>query len=131
MSHAGHCLCGAVQFEVSRSYLAGFNCYCGMCRRAHGGAYSTHVPMRRDQFRLLTGNLTTYASSENGRREFCSECGAHVLVHGQTGDDSVAVPAGLFDAGTEITIAAHIFVQDKVSWHTIQDDLPQHEGWPG
>jgi hypothetical protein len=130
MLHAGGCLCGSVSFEVDRSYLSAVNCYCGMCRRAHGGAYSTHVPMRRDQFKLVSGELETFASSSEGIREFCRRCGAHVLVHGQTSDNSIAVPAGLFAKDTPVSTTAHIFVKDKVAWHTINDDLPQHEAWP-
>lgn len=130
MSFSGACLCGAVSFEVTRSHLAAVHCYCGMCRRAHGGAFSTHVPMREDQFNMHSGSLETYASSLEGRREFCPECGTHVLVHGQTADRSVAVPAGLFAPGTPIEVTSHIFVQDKVAWYQIRDDLPQFEGWP-
>lgn len=130
MAFKGSCLCGAVNFEVSRSHLSAVNCYCGMCRRAHGGPFSIHVAMRREQFRLLSGTLQTFESSDQGRREFCPGCGAHVLVHGQTGDDSVAVPAGLFDGDTPIQVTSHIFVKDKVPWFEISDELPQYAGWP-
>lgn len=130
MTHTGGCLCGSIRFKVSRSHLAGFNCYCGMCRRAHGGAFSTHVPMRPDQFALEQGQLEEFASSADGVRAFCPTCGAHVKVHGQTADGSIAIPAGLFDPGTPIEIAGHIFVKDKVSWHSIVDDLPQYAAWP-
>lgn len=130
MPFTGGCLCGSIRFRVTRSHLSGFNCYCQMCRRAHGGAYSTHVPMRPDQFCLDKGQLKVFASSARGFREFCCDCGAHVKVHGQTEDGSVAIPAGLFDSGTPIAIAGHIFVKDKVPWHAIMDDLPQYTGWP-
>ena len=130
MSFTGECLCGEVSFEVTRSHLTAVHCYCEMCRRVHGGAFSTHVPMRRDQFNLRTGSLEILKSSAEGRREFCPECGTHVLVHGQTADSSVAVPAGLLEPGTPIEATAHIFVQDKVAWHQIRDELPQFDRWP-
>ena len=126
----GGCLCGAARFEVSRSHLGAVNCYCAMCRKAHGGAFSTHVPMRREQFRLLRGTLEAYESSAFGRREFCSHCGTHVLVHGQTADGSVAVPAGTLDGDPPIQVTSHIFVKDKVTWYSIADDLPRFDGWP-
>ena len=130
MSFAGGCLCGAVRFSVSRSHLAGVHCYCDMCRKAHGGAFSTHVTMRRDQFALTRGTLKMYPSSTQGRREFCADCGSHILVHGQTADASVAVPAGCFDGDPPVHITAHIFVAECVSWYEINDSLPQHAGWP-
>ncbi len=128
--HTGGCLCGAVRFVVDRSHLSDINCYCEMCRKAHGGAFSTHVPMRREQFTLVQGELAVYASSAEGRREFCPHCGTHILVHGQTADGSVAVPAGTFDGDPPVSVTSHIFVRDRVSWHAIGDDLPQFEGWP-
>ena len=42
----------------------------------------------------------------------------------------MAVPAGLFVSGTAITVTAHMFVQDKVPWYRITDDLPQYAQWP-
>jgi len=86
--------------------------------------------MRREQFRLEQGHLLRFSSSVKGVREFCSTCGAHVLVHGQTEGSSVAVPAGLFVSGTAITVTAHMFVQDKVSWYRITDNLVQYAQWP-
>ena len=130
MIYPGGCLCGSVRFEVARSFLAGVNCYCEMCRKAHGGAYSTHVAMRRDQLQLMQGELAVYESSSSGRREFCPRCGSHVLVHGQTADDSVAVPAGCFDGHPPVAVVSHIFVADCVEWHVINDDLPQYDRWP-
>lgn len=127
---AGGCLCGFIRYKINRSHLGAVNCYCGMCRKAHGGAYSTHIPMRREQFDLLEGELTQRNSSTHGCREFCPRCGSHILVHGQTTDGSVAVPAGTLDGDPKLIINSHIFVADKVSWYHITDDLPQYLSWP-
>ena len=126
----GGCLCGRVRFGIDRRHLKAVNCYCGMCRKAHGGAFSTHIPMRREKFHLQAGQLEEFASSDRGRREFCGNCGTHILVHGQVDDGSVAVPAGALDGDPEMSVTAHIFVRDKVGWYSIGDDLPQFEGWP-
>ncbi len=128
--YRGRCLCGAIEFALTRRHLGAVNCYCSMCRRAHGTAFSTHVPMRRDQFVLERGELTAFASSTHGRREFCAACGSHVLVHGQTKDASVAVPAGLLDDIDKVEVQSHIFVEEKAAWQPIADELPQHVGWP-
>ena len=127
---AGGCLCGKTRYSISRSHLSAVHCYCAMCRKAHGGAFSTHVPMRRDQFAVTAGVLERYASSAEGVREFCRHCGTHILLHGQTADASVAVPVGTIDGDPNVTITSHIFTKDKVSWYVITDSLPQFEGWP-
>lgn len=132
MSFVGGCLCGAVRFTVQRRHLNAVHCYCQMCRKAHGTALSTHVVIRPDQVDWESGRerLQRFESSPGAFREFCPSCGAHVLVHGQTGDGTLAIPAGLFDGDPALTILSHIFVADKVSWHPIADALPQHAAWP-
>ena len=35
----GGCLCGKVRYELRRKFLTGVNCYCQMCRKAHGTAF--------------------------------------------------------------------------------------------
>lgn len=128
----GGCLCGAVRYEITSKYLNAMNCYCGMCRKVHGGAYSTHLIVRPERLRWIEGRdrLVPYKSSAEGVREFCPPCGTHILVHGQTGDGMLAVPAGTIDGRPEITLRGHIFTDDLVPWHCIADDLPQHAKWP-
>ena len=65
MAFVGGCLCGACRYEIDRKYLNAIHCYCGMCRKAHGTAFSTHVALRRDQFRWLEGEpqVVPYESS--------------------------------------------------------------------
>lgn len=132
MSHLGGCLCGEVRYDVKRAHINAVHCYCQMCRKAHGTAFSTHAIVRRDQIEWLSGksSLVPYESSPGAFREYCSICGSHLLVHGQTGDDTLAIPVGTFDGDPEVTILSHIFTEECVSWYQISDDLPQHEGWP-
>jgi hypothetical protein len=132
MTYSGGCLCGAIRYEIGRKHLNAMHCYCGMCRKAHGTAFSTHLVVRPDQLRWLPGNTARVAheSSPGAFREFCPDCGTHVLVHGQTGDDTVAVPAGTLDGNPQVTIIGHMYTAERVGWHAITDELPQHPGWP-
>lgn len=132
MSFDGGCLCGAVRFRVGRRHLNAMHCYCGMCRKAHGTAFSTHAMARPDQLEWLAGRntLVEFESSPGAVRAFCPGCGTHILVHGQSGDDSYAIPAGTLDGDPPLTLVGHMFTADMVSWMCIDDDLPQYEGWP-
>ena len=132
MAFAGSCLCGAVGYTIHRSHLNAVHCYCGMCRKAHGTAFSTHVIARPDQVSWRSGQdkLVRYQSSATGFREFCGACGTHIVVHGQSGDGTLAFPAGTLDGDPELTIVGHIFAADRVSWYEIADALPQHVAWP-
>ncbi len=132
MSFTGGCLCGAIRYGIERNHLNAIHCHCAMCRRAHGGAFSTHVVMRADQLHWTRGSarLVPYASSMSGRREFCPDCGTHLLVHGQTGDATVSVPAGTLDDRPPLTILGHMYTEARVPWYVIRDSLPQHRRWP-
>ena len=132
MSFEGGCLCGAIRYRINRKYLNAVHCYCGMCRKAHGTAFSTHAVLRPDQLEWISGveALQDYQSSPGAVRAFCPHCGTHLLVHRQTGDGTYAIPAGTLDGDPLLTLTGHIFTVDRVSWFQIADDLPQHAGWP-
>jgi len=132
MTFSGGCLCGSVRYRIDRKFLNAMHCYCSMCRKAHGTALSTHVMAKPSQVLWDRGrnDLIAYESSRQAYREFCPKCGTHILVHGQSGDDTLAIPAGTLDGAPPITIRGHIFVEELVPWHAISDDLPQHVGWP-
>lgn len=129
--YSGGCLCGRFRYHIARRYLNAMHCYCEMCRKAHGTAFSTHLVVKPEQLTWQQdAKPQAYHSSANGVRAFCPACGTHLLVHGQSGDDNLAVPAGTLDGRPEITILGHMFVQEQVPWCTINDDLPQHPAWP-
>ena len=132
MAFTGGCLCGKVRYEIERKFLNATHCHCTMCQRAHGGAYSTHFVFRADQITWLAGrdSLVAYESSPNAFREFCPTCGSQILIHGQTGDDTLAIPAGTLDGDPPITERGHIFVDTELSWAKTADDQPRHVGWP-
>ncbi len=132
MAFSGGCLCGGVRYEILRKHLNAMHCYCAMCRKAHGTAFSTHAMARPEQVVWTRGRaaLIPYESSPGAFREFCGRCGTHMLVHGQSGEDTLAIPAGTLDGAPELTILGHMFTRDLVPWHRIDDDLPQHEAWP-
>ena len=132
MSFTGGCLCGSIRYTIERRYLKAIHCYCSMCRKAHGTAFSTHVVCRPDQLLWQVGQdlLTAYESSPQAYREFCPCCGTHLLVHGQTGDATLAVPAGTLDGDPPLTILGHMYTSEVVSWYKISDALPQYAQWP-
>lgn len=128
----GGCSCGGRRYAITRKFLNAMHCHCRMCRLAHGAGFSTHVIVRPDQFRWThdASALIAFESSPEAFREFCAVCGTHVLVHGQTGDDTLAIPAGTLDDPVELTVLGHMFVGDRAPWVNIEDDLPQHAQWP-
>jgi len=118
MSFTGGCLCGRARYRLTRKFLNAMHCHCTMCQRVHGGAYSTHLIVQPQQLEWLKGAdaRTAYESSPGAWREFCTTCGAQLLIHGQSGDGTLALPAGTLDGDPPLTQLGHMFCEDALSW---------------
>ena len=73
----GHCLCGAVQFEVDQPLLRAVYCHCTRCQRRTGvgaGCSGAAVP---GSVRVVAGEhlITGYDPGDGWIKEFCSMCG--------------------------------------------------------
>ena len=95
----GSCLCGSVRYDIDGPFEVMSHCQCSMCRRNHGAAFATFVSVPLSGFRWVAGEsaISTFQSSNYGKRTFCSQCGSVTpVVEQETG--VVFCPAGNFDA---------------------------------
>ncbi|WP_456756326.1 GFA family protein [Bradyrhizobium sp. USDA 4461] len=53
----GSCLCQAVAYEVDSAPGSFVHCHCRTCRKTHGSAFSSVMPVARDAFRWIQGRL--------------------------------------------------------------------------
>jgi hypothetical protein len=127
----GSCLCSGIRYEIDASVEDMTNCYCGMCRKAHGAAYATFVTAQSKDFRYTHGEdlVETYASSPGLGRAFCSICGSSfAVIEAKTGELFVA--AGTLDDDPGVRLESHIFVGSKAPWTLILDDKPRFDEYP-
>jgi hypothetical protein len=129
----GHCLCGAVAFELSGSPEIVQNCHCSRCRRARSAAHATNAFFRKEQLAWLRGEENVVNFSLPGAKRFgqafCRRCGGKVpRVAAATG--YVVVPCAGLDGGPGQPPRGHIFAGSKASWYEITDGLPQWEELP-
>ena len=121
---SGHCLCGAISFEIRGELPGPDACHCTICRRWSGHYWaSTDVPRANV---TMTGEdmLTWYDSSEKVRRGFCSRCGS-LLFFDPPAKNWIAIAMGAFDKPTGTRLAKHIFTADKGDYYEIGDGVPQ------
>jgi hypothetical protein len=98
------------------------HCHCSMCRKHHGAAFATFVTVPLHGFRWTCGEdaLTTYQSSDYGKRTFCGRCGSIMPV--VEADTGVAFcPAGNLDGELRVQPQGHRFVGSKASFRPIAD----------
>jgi hypothetical protein len=127
----GSCVCGKVRYEASGPFSSMLSCHCSMCRKHHGTAFATYVSTPIDNFHWLQGKdgLIEYKSSEQGVRNSCSVCGSTVPMM-MPALSMAFLPAGPLEGDLGMRPQGHIFVGSKAPWHTITDDLPQHDEYP-
>src|SRR6201996_4645260 len=121
----GSCLCGNVRYDIDGPFEVMSHCQCSMCRRHHGAAFATFVSVPLNGFRWIAGEneISTFQSSNYGKRTFCGKCGAVTpVVEPDTG--VVFCPAGNLDGEFGIQSHNHRYVGSKSPWHSVQDELP-------
>lgn len=129
---SGKCLCGAVAFEAARERDRLDACHCSACRRWSGHCWAS-VNVRREtvKFRRGAEKVGWFRSSEEVRRGFCTECGSALFWQPDLSPEHshiFAISAGALDAPTGLTLALHIFADEKGDYYDIADGLPQRPG---
>ena len=129
----GGCQCGAVRYESTEPPTNGSYCHCTSCQRLSGGFHRVVIFVPRSGFRFTKGEPKYYRSSDAGRRGFCPECGSPVISL-YDGVDSAVLPVGCLDYPKDWPVNqdgwfGHFYVESKIAWESIGDDLPQHIGY--
>jgi hypothetical protein len=128
----GHCLCGEVRYEISVTPVAMMYCHCEECRRATGSSLNTSIFVRREHFRLVSGEsrVSSHESSPGNLRHFCSGCGSPLFKYFPNPPGLMTVRAGTLDSDPGVRPAGHIWVSEKAPWYEITDGLPQYPQGP-
>ena len=122
----GGCLCGQVRFELSQHPSFACHCHCRSCQRASGAAYVTWTTFSADSFSVTAGALTEHVSSPGVTRGHCSDCGTSITYAHADRAGEIDVTAASFDDSSFVTPQAHIWLEDKLPWVEINDDLPKY-----
>jgi hypothetical protein len=129
----GSCLCDNVAFGVSTTPRRVLNCYCSLCRRRSGAAFTSTLLTAAGNFRWLRGEALTrrYAlpAPRQYSADFCADCGSPV-PSATAGQPSVMLPAGAIDSELPSLPAVHLYVASKAPWVPITDAWPQFAELP-
>lgn len=127
----GGCLCGGVRYEVRGRFLRAGHCHCERCRRHSGGAVGTQGRVRREDFRLVSGEdlVRVYRPAEDAAvKAFCSRCGSSLFGGTWPDGPEVSIRLGTVDGDPGIRPQVRTFVDSRAPWDVITDDLPRFPG---
>ncbi len=135
MSIAGGCYCGAVRYESEGDALMKAQCHCRECQYLTGGSPNVFMAVPADGFRYTKGQPKGFTRTDiDGAvtREFCPDCGTHLVTRAPALPNGVVLKVGGMDdpsqfGGPDIAI----FTVDAQPFHQIPEGVPAFERVPG
>jgi hypothetical protein len=133
MKLEGGCYCGQLRYLADGEPIAKMQCHCRECQYITGGAPNFCILMPAGGFAYAKGvpkQFTRRDLDSAVTREFCPECGTHVVTR-LPGRPMVVVKVGSLDdpklfGGPQMAI----YTIDKQPFHTIPEGLPAFERLP-
>ncbi|UZK69736.1 GFA family protein [Sphingomonas sp. S1-29] len=126
----GRCHCGAISYAMPAQVLHHALCHCADCRRSAGAPMVGWAMLPADQLQV-SGEPKTYASSADGRREFCGTCGTGLFYRNDAMlPGLVDVQTGTLDDPDAIPAQSHIQVAERIGWMQGVEALPAFERFP-
>lgn len=131
MSLTGGCHCGAIRYEVSGDPLTAAICHCSDCRRSAGAPIVSWTMYPVGSLRITRGTPKVYASSEQGRRHFCADCGTGLFYFNESMLPGIVdVQSATYDDPNAVPARAHIQVAERIGWMATAHELPVFERFP-
>lgn len=114
----GSCLCGGVAYRAEGPVSHASHCYCTMCRKQHGAASGSYANVARAGYTIERGAalVTEYASSQHGRRGFCSVCGSTLFWRSTQAPDRIAVTLGTLEPEYTGPVQRELHADTKPQW---------------
>jgi len=128
----GECLCGAIKYQIDGELGEVLHCHCSECRKWHGSAFRTRVPVRKKDFSWIAGkeHIAEYDGLPKVVKTFCKICGSNLISYYKDNDEYLGLPLGGVEGEFVERPTKHIFVGSKASWFEITDGLPQYQAFP-
>ncbi len=125
---SGGCHCGRVRYRASGVSRQVIECHCSQCRKQAGHRYASTGAKASAVEIEGAETITWYRASPAAERGFCSTCGSHLFWR-PSDEDYIGILAASFDEPSRLSMAKHIFVEDKGDYYEITDGLPQFAGY--
>lgn len=123
---SGSCLCGSIRYQLNGQMKYLCNCHCESCRRGSGAPYVAWGTVDRSDFAVITGTLSIIQSSPDVERGFCGDCGASLTYANSRRVGEIDITLATLDRPGDFMPRSHIWVEDKLPWVVIADELPQY-----
>jgi hypothetical protein len=127
-THRGTCFCGTVEIETTGAPEAMGYCHCASCRAWSASPVNAFTLWKPDNVRVTRGSdaIGHYAKTPMSDRQFCTQCGGHVMTRhptlGLTDVFSAMLPDLEFKPGVHVNYAETVL--------PMKDGLPKLQDFP-
>jgi hypothetical protein len=133
MKLEGGCYCGKIHYVAEGEPMLKAQCHCRECQYISGGSPNMFALMPIDGFSYTKGEPRKFSRSDLDHpvtREFCAECGTHLITR-RPGLPAVVLKIGTLDDPTLFDgPQMAIFTVDKQPFHQIPVGMPTFERMP-
>jgi hypothetical protein len=135
MTIEGGCYCGAVRYRAEGEPMFKGQCHCRECQYISGGHPNAVMAMPEAGFEYTKGKPKGFRRSDLENpvtREFCAECGTHLLAKSPSVAGALLLKVGTFDDPSVFgSPQMVIYTVDKQSFHHLPSGVPTFERVPG
>ena len=120
----GSCFCGFIRYEAGGTPSDETNCHCSICRRTSGAPFVTWFTVRIAEFRLTSGEPSSFHSSEHGTRTFCPRCGTPLTFASTRFLTELDVTTCSLENPQALPPKDHTRTSSMLPWVELADELP-------
>jgi hypothetical protein len=135
MEVEGGCYCGALRYEAKGEPMFKGQCHCRECQYIAGGSPNVVMAMPEAGFRYTKGSPKPFSRTDLENpvtREFCPDCGTHILAKAPALPGAVLLKVGTLDDPSAFgKPQMAIFMIDKQPFHAVPDGVATFDRGPG
>ena len=134
MKLTGGCYCRKLRYEAEGEPRFKGQCHCRECQYITGGQSNVFMIWPIAGFRYSEGSPKSFTRSDiatPGTREFCGECGTHILARSPVDPNIVALKVGTLDDPSVYGMPQAVSqLADKQSFHVLPEGIRTFEKFP-
>ena len=135
MKIEGGCYCGAIRYEAEGDAVFKGQCHCRECQYISGGSPNVTMAMPEGGFTYTQGSPKAFQRKDLDTpvtREFCAECGTHLLSKAPSLPGTVLLKVGTFDDPKQFeSPQMAIYMVDAQPFHLVPEGIPTFDRVPG
>ena len=131
MTYAGHCMCGAIRYQLAGEPNVVAVCHCSDCQRSAGAPMVTWAMFPEAALTVTQGEPRTINSSGTAMRSFCGDCGTGLFYR------NAAILSGIVDIQSStlddpeaLPPTMQIQTAERLGWVKQLHALPEFERFP-